>query len=123
MKVAKIFWKYASLKKGTGFICNKSVMLGVDRRIWLDPCGPLAKANFLLVEFPMAFNVPVPIVDAIFEPPNNSKHVLEKAGRESKILLQPGRHHWRFPAARPSFDRCTGHPLTEPERAPGSHLA
>src|SRR5436309_2001340 len=71
MKVAKIFWKYASLKKGTGFICNKSVMLGVDRRIWLDPCGPLAKANFLLVEFPMAFNVPVPIVDAIFEPPNN----------------------------------------------------
>jgi len=71
MKVAKIFWKYASLKKGTGFTRNKSLVLGVDRRIWLDPCGSVSKANFLLVEFPMEFNLLVPIVDAIFEPPNN----------------------------------------------------
>jgi hypothetical protein len=71
MKVAKIFWKYASLKKGTGFNRNKSIELGVDRRIWLDPSGSVPKANFLLVEFPMVFNLLVPIVDAIFEPPNN----------------------------------------------------
>jgi hypothetical protein len=71
MKVAKIFWKYASLKKGTGFNRNKSIELGVDRRIFLDPCGSVRKANFLLVEFPMVLNVLVPIVDAIFEPPNN----------------------------------------------------
>jgi hypothetical protein len=71
MKVAKIFWKYASLKKGTGVIRNKSMMLGVDRRILLDPSGSVPKANFLLVEFPMRFNLLVPIVDAIFEPPNN----------------------------------------------------
>jgi hypothetical protein len=70
MKVAKIFWKYALLKKGTGFIRNKSIELGVDRRIFLDPCGSVPKANFLLVEFPMVLNAPVPIVDAIFEPPN-----------------------------------------------------
>ena len=76
MKVAKIFWKYASLKKGTGFTRNKSLVLGVDRRIWLDPSGSVPKANFLLVEFPMVFNVPVPIVDAIFEPPNNRTWLL-----------------------------------------------
>ncbi len=72
MKVAKIFWKNAPLKKGTGLSRNKSMMLGVDRRIWLDPSGSMLKANFLLVECPMVFNVPVPIVDAIFEPPNNT---------------------------------------------------
>jgi hypothetical protein len=72
MKVAKIFWESASPKKGTGFVRNKSMMLGVDRRKWLDPSGSVPEANFLLVEFPMEFNVPVPIVDAIFEPPNNT---------------------------------------------------
>jgi hypothetical protein len=71
MKVAKIFWRNAPLKKGVGLTPNKRMMLGVDRRIWLNPFGALAEANFLLVEYPMVFNLPVPIVDTIFTPPNN----------------------------------------------------
>src|SRR6266496_4396879 len=71
MKVAKIFWRNAPLKKGTGLTQNKSMMMSVDRRIWLNPFGNIAKANFLLVELPIAFNVAVPIVDTIVTPPNN----------------------------------------------------
>jgi len=71
MKVAKMFWRNAPLKKGTGLSRNKNMKLGVDRRIWLNPFGAISEANFLLVEYPMTFNLPVPIVDTIFEPPNN----------------------------------------------------
>jgi hypothetical protein len=72
MKIAQIFWRKSPLKKGTGIRWNKSMGMGVDRRIWFNPCGELEalKANFLLVEHPMVINLPVPIVDVIFEPPN-----------------------------------------------------
>jgi len=72
MKIAQIFWRQAPLKKGTEIRWNKSIGMGVDRRIWFNPCGDLeaVKANFLLAEYPIVNDLPVPIVDTIFEPPN-----------------------------------------------------
>jgi hypothetical protein len=65
MRIAQVYWRAAADTSGTGKVANSTMAMAVDRRVWIPRIEANQDTNFLLVEVPSVFNVPVPVVDSV----------------------------------------------------------